>query len=608
MTARYGPARSQSRRAPGSPYHLLRALVLLVTAVASSASAQLTAGQAPPDFQLTDVRQGMTGYGLTAGPGDVIERFPVEVVGVQHAAGPGFDLVLVRVSGPFIEASGGVAAGMSGSPVYLFGGPEPALLGAIGYVFPNADHTLALVTPIAAMRADAARAEARHDDAHAAASGAATALEAWRPTIPGIGDAVPVATPVLVTGATSRSHEFLGPLFRDASVVPFPVQAGGASPEASEPFALVPGAAVAVRLMGGAVELSAVGTVTTVDDGRLLAFGHPFLGLGPASYALAPAHVTTIVASQVVPFKLANTGAELLGAIEMDAPAAIAGTVGATPDTVPLTVAVDTGTRHEVFDLTLAADERLYPGLTAIATLQLVDEMLRMTGAGHADLAWTIEFEGGERLNMLEQVNSDSDIALESARLAGGPLAILATNTFKEPAVTAIDLSVSVMTEQNYATVESLVLEEDTVAAGEHAIVHVRLQPFRRQAIVRTFSVQIPATSSGSVTLLVRGGDVPRDIDDVPEEGGEVDEPRSFPELLEALRGQLQASELVIESIDEDGDIRRLSRTSLPFVVLDSQEVTVTVTGAAGAEQEAERQDQESDPGTAPGDEEQEDE
>lgn len=602
MTARFGPARSQTRRTPALPYRLLSALVVIVASVVTTGSAQLTAGQTVPDFQLTDVRQGMTGYGLTAGPGDVIERFPVEVLGVQHAAGPGFDLVLVRVSGPFIEASGGVAAGMSGSPVYLFGGPEPALLGAIGYVFPNADHTLALVTPIAAMRADAARAGAPHD--HAPVADAVAAVPTWQPTIPGVGRAEPVATPVLLTSATSRSHEFLGPLFRDASVAPFPTQAGGTAPEAAGPFALVPGAAVAVRLMSGAVELSAVGTVTTVDDGRLLAFGHPFLGLGAASYALAPAHVTTIVASQVVPFKLANTGAELLGTIEMDAPAAIAGTVGATPDTVPLTVAVDTGSRHEVFDLTLAADERLYPGLTAIATLQLVDEMLRMTGAGHADLAWTIELEGGERLNMLEQVNSDSDIALASARLAGGPLAILATNTFKEPAVTAIELSVSVMTEQNYATVESLVLEEDTVAAGEHAIVHVRLQPFRRQAIVRTFSVQLPATLSGTVTLLVRGGDVPRDIDDVPEEGGEVDEPRSFPELLEALRGQLQASELVIESIDEDGDILRLSRTSLPFVVLDSQEVTVTVIGTGGEEQEDERAGQDTDHETAPAGEE----
>src|SRR5690606_5062226 len=289
-----------------------------------------------------------------------------------------------------------------------------------------------------------------------------------------------------------------------------------------------PGAAVAVQLMSGAIEFSAIGTVTALDGDRLFAFGHPFLGFGSASYGVAPAHVLTIVPSQVVPFKLANVGAGTLGTIDTDAPAGVTGIVGAAPETVPLRIAIDTGTRHEVFDVSLAADERLYPALTAIATLQLTDELLRMTGAGHAELAWEIEMEGGERLNMLEQVTSDGDIALASARLAGGPLAILAANVFKPPAVTAIDLSVSITTEQNYATVESLVLEEDVVAAGAHAIVHVRLQPFRRQAIVRTFSVELPSSLAGSVTLLIRGGDVPRDIDDVPDEGGEVDEPRSF--------------------------------------------------------------------------------
>src|SRR5690606_28488991 len=142
---------------------------------------QQTASAALPDFLLADVRPGMTGFGLTAGPGDVIERFQVEVIGVHNAAGPGFDLVLVRVSGPFIEASGGVAAGMSGSPVYLFGGPQPSLLGAIGYVFPNADHSLALVTPIAAMRDEVAVTNVSQP-----------------PYVPGLGVAMPVTTPVLL--------------------------------------------------------------------------------------------------------------------------------------------------------------------------------------------------------------------------------------------------------------------------------------------------------------------------------------------------------------------------------------------------------------------------
>ena len=105
-------------------------------------------------FPLSEVTPGLTGYGITAGPGNVLERFDVEVLGVQQDVGLGFPLVLVRTSGELIEASGGVAAGMSGSPVYLQNEGEEALLGAVGYVFPNSDHQLALVTPIAAMRGE----------------------------------------------------------------------------------------------------------------------------------------------------------------------------------------------------------------------------------------------------------------------------------------------------------------------------------------------------------------------------------------------------------------------------------------------------------------------
>ena len=554
MSSRPGPTRR--------PLLRLATAIQLLAALAVSASVAAQPATIP-DFPLAAVAAGMSGYALTTGPGDVIESFPVEVVGVQFDAVPGLDLVLIRVSGPFIEASGGVAAGMSGSPVYLVSEAQPALLGAIGYVFPNADHNLALVTPIAAMRNESADA------------GRVSALE-----VQGYGRAVAVATPLLLSGSGERAAALLAPLFRDGSVSPFPIQASGGGLPTPHDFKLVPGAAIAVQLLSGAVELSAVGTVTAVEGTRLLALGHPFLGLGAVSFGLAPAHVTTIVSSSVVPFKLANVGTGSLGAVVLDAPAAVAAVVGARPDTVPVTITLDTGTRQETFEVLVAADERLYPTLTAVATLQLIDRLLRKSSAGHAELAWEIELGSDGRLNMLEQIDSDTDVALASARLAGGPLAILATNAFQAPTVTAIDLSVTLTTEPNYATVESLVLEEKTVAAGAHAIVHVRLQPYRRQAIVRTFSVPLPDSLSGDVTLLVRGGDVPREIEDVPAEGGEVDEPRSFFELLEALREQLQASELVIESVDAEGDIRRLLRIALPFVVHGSQEVTLSVTSA----------------------------
>ena len=60
-------------------------------------------------FPLSDLQSGLTGYGLTAGPGNAVERFDIEVLALQADAGLGFPVVLVRASGSFIEASGGVS-------------------------------------------------------------------------------------------------------------------------------------------------------------------------------------------------------------------------------------------------------------------------------------------------------------------------------------------------------------------------------------------------------------------------------------------------------------------------------------------------------------------
>ena len=53
--------------------------------------------------------------------GTAISEFQVTVLGVLRNAGPAGDLVLFRASGPAIQATGGLASGMSGSPVYLGG-------------------------------------------------------------------------------------------------------------------------------------------------------------------------------------------------------------------------------------------------------------------------------------------------------------------------------------------------------------------------------------------------------------------------------------------------------------------------------------------------------
>ncbi|MCZ7597164.1 MAG: hypothetical protein M5U09_04560, partial [Gammaproteobacteria bacterium] len=59
----------------------------------------------------------------------------------------------------------------------------------------------------------------------------------------------------------------------------------------------------------------------------------------------------------------------------------------------------------------------------------------------------------------------------------------------------------------------------------------------------------------------------PRDDDEGDEEDRRLGRPRSFGELLDALREQVQNSEMVVERIDEDGDTERLARVPFPYVI-----------------------------------------
>jgi hypothetical protein len=67
------------------------------------------------------------------------------------------------------------------------------------------------------------------------------------------------------------------------------------SKSALESPALKPGSAVATQLLSGDMDLSAAGTVTWVEGNSVLAFGHPFLSMGPVSMPMAQAEVLTVL-------------------------------------------------------------------------------------------------------------------------------------------------------------------------------------------------------------------------------------------------------------------------------------------------------------------------
>src|SRR5258708_24687873 len=89
--------------------------------------ADLTAPKAgkPQIFPLKDVKPGMQATAWTVFQGTQPESVPIEIIGVwKKSSGPN-DVILCKMLGKAKET--GVAAGMSGSPVYIDG----KLVGAV---------------------------------------------------------------------------------------------------------------------------------------------------------------------------------------------------------------------------------------------------------------------------------------------------------------------------------------------------------------------------------------------------------------------------------------------------------------------------------------------
>jgi hypothetical protein len=524
----------------------------------------LTLALAASPLPLAEVEIGQQGYGLTAGPGNAIERFSVEVLSVQDDLGPGFPLVLIRVGGDFIERSGGVAAGMSGSPVYI----GERLLGALAYAFPNSDHRLALVTPIEAILRSDPRAQAPFED-----------LEDIVYDGKALGAAVPIRTPIVLSGLSQRAGEVLAPLFSGEIL---PLQAGRMSAAEDERYALEPGGAISVQLVRGDITVAAVGTVTMIEDGRLWAFGHSLIERGEVSFALTPAYISHIVPNLAIPFKLANSGQRLLGSIVQDRPSGISGLLGREPDFIPisLTFSGPLGSVTKRFEVT--GDERFYSPLVLAASLQALDEILEQLDGGTAELAWEITLASGETVRILEQTADRNDIALAAASLAAAPLDTLATNVYSDPEVTRVSLSVTYDTDLRFAEIVRVVAENEEVAPGGTFIAHVRLQPYRGEPSVEVVRVPIPEDApAGLFDVSFRGG-----MEASPEEAQRGDNAiLTFSELITALEERVQASELVAEGFI-DGEYRRLARVPLPFLVEGFENVLITVLGEEEGEEE----------------------
>ncbi len=510
-------------RRPRSVFPLVRRLLSrLIVSIAVGLLA--AAGASSTEiFPVKDLAPGMKGYTLSdLGDGEGVQRFDVEIVGVLKSYAPKQDLILARIHSEAIRKTG-IIAGMSGSPVYVDG----RLAGALAYGWPFSREPICGITPIQSMldirKAPAAPPVPIGGSATRAAeftsafrardfAGAMMALAA--PLSGGHAGAglLPLPLPVSFSGNAAPGSLF-GRVAEAAGWLAAPSGASAAAPGTaagalSAPGAsdrLEPGSAVAAVLLSGDMVLAATGTVTWVDGNSILAFGHPFLSMGPVDMPMARAEVLTVLPSLYRSFKFSSTGPPL-GSVSQDRSTGILGSFGKPPTMVPVTIRMTSeDVPPQTFRFEVVHNAMLTPILLGLATDSVVTTLEKR--AGERTIVWKSAIATDDRAVRWDSVFS----GLAAREEAVGSLALLINylmaNEFRDLSIKGVEIEIVHSDRLQSARIVHVEAQKERVRPGDSVPVWIDLEDFRGGPRRVVMTARVPEDAPpGPLTVFVGDG------------------------------------------------------------------------------------------------------
>lgn len=483
-------------------------------------------------FPLDKVKPGMNGYGYTVFSGTKIEKFKVKVIATVDGSFGKNKLILVRLLGKSVEENGGLSAGMSGSPIYL----DDCLAGAISYGFENADSTLALVTPINSML------QLLNENQKV------VYLTGYKLK------AVPVATPVMVSGMKQRGFELMAERLKKYGFQAVFVPNAGVSSLEMGKGLIKPGSAIAVLMSAGDYQVSAIGTVTWRDGKDFLAFGHAYNNRGKVDYFAYQANILQTVKSSQMSFKL-GAPLKLIGRIIQDRQSGIVGRLEETPAFIPVQINIKDNDRNLTKKSTfyVPSGEQVFHDLIISGVTDAIDQAIDRVGAGSAKVNLKIETSGGQDQIIRDNLFYNKDIAVASIKDLDYLLTLIHDNDYSPIIMKGISVNMELDSEHTTARIVKIVSESAKAKPGDTVRFNVLLHKYRGDDITVPIEFKLPVgIKSGKLTVTVCGGS--REAaggfdDDAKKDAFKLDYKGtlSFQDLLANFLAQPKNNELVLE-------------------------------------------------------------
>jgi hypothetical protein len=466
---------------------------------------------------------GMKGYGLTVMHGGKIEKFDVEIIDVVRNFTAGTNAILVKCSGLGLEHSG-IIAGMSGSPVFVQG----KMIGAVAFGWGMSKDAIGGVQPIRqmlAIKAEKPRGTAATGGGRWESNGyfakQAAALPGWRilthsisrqagpPMVSANAGANtmgmhPLLSPLMVGGASAETIATLRELFAGTNLYPMQSGAAGATPDPTvkelggigelKPggIKLEPGSAIAVPLVTGDMDLSAIGTVTEVRGDKVYAFGHAFNGDGATDLPIATSYIYTVLPNLNISFKM-GTSLATVGTLVTDEETGIVGVQGKAPPTVPVTFAVkySDGAVDSTYHYQLVPAPRMLPELlTAIVSDSLIAHRAlprEFTARIKGELQFTSA--AGPVTVHLDTVATTQTFNPNIAML---PVVVLADNPFEDLRLKQVAIETTVDNDNRSGEITSVTVNRSTAAPGDEIQAVVTVTPYHGPAVQVPISLHVP--------------------------------------------------------------------------------------------------------------------
>lgn len=248
---------------------------------------------------------------------------------------------------------------------------------------------------------------------------------------------------------------------------------------------------MAVPLLLGDADMTAVGTCTEVLGDRVYGFGHPFQNEGTVLLPMGTGRINGIIPNLTTSFKLGSLTATR-GRLTADQTVGVSGRIGDPPPTVPIDVRIlyTDGSQDRPYHFDAAIHPRFTPLLAAVSLATSVSGAHDLPQYNTLDYDLTLEFKNGRTLRIDNTAVNVNPMGLFAE--VGMPMLTASENPFERVPLKKVSGTIRVTPEAREATILEVNVPRNKYRPGDTVRAFVTYKPFRSPEAVLPVEMELP--------------------------------------------------------------------------------------------------------------------